>query len=376
MAEQIKDYYIVKDFTSAGAGTSTWCIAAKNGHQYFMKQFLTPVLVSQESKDKLPAPMVEAMQKACVKFVAQKRNLYAVLNGIQTGVLVVPFDLLVYNGHYLAVSELIESELSGKDISGLSEWNRLMLMRTMVMTMKALANNQIVHSDIKLDNLLIEKSEQGNYRLKLIDFDSAFFEMDPPCDPNELHGDMVYFAPEAMVLQSSEGDCDIRLNYRMDQFSVGLVLHQMWCGNLPVFDTNEYANCAEALLCDASIQLSGSLPEPVRQVVDGFLRLDPEERMDYDTAYELLGAAMAKYPKHDVTPAKPEREHAGFSVYLLVRIMVMVLSATTAFIGACPFLKIGFSLDMLSDAGRIGCYVLIAISAIAFLTGLFIKRES
>ena len=297
MKTKIKDYEIVKDFTSAGAGTSTWCIAEKQGKRYFIKQFLSPVLVSEESREKMPPAMVEAMQKACVLFVARKRRLYHKLNEIQMGNFVAPQDLLIYNGHYCAVSEAIETSVPSEDIHKLSEWHRIMLMRTMTLCLRTLARNHIAHSDIKLDNLMIIKNAQGNYNLKLLDFDSGFFEDDPPTNPNEMHGDMVYFAPEAMVFQQSEGESDIRLDCRIDQFALGLVLHQMWCGKLPVYDTGEYANAAEALLCGSALQCDPSLPAMLKQAIEGLLRLQPENRMDYAQVYGLLGRELARYEK-------------------------------------------------------------------------------
>lgn len=295
--KKIKDYEIVKDFSSAGAGTSTWCIAEKDGKQYFIKQFLSPVLVSEESREKMPAAMVDAMQKACVLFVARKRRLYNTLNVIQMGNFVAPQDLLIYNGHYCAVSEAIETSVPAEDIHKLSEWHRIMLMRTMTLCLRTLASHHIAHSDIKLDNLMIIKNAQGNYNLKLLDFDSGFFEDDPPTNPNEMHGDMVYFAPEAMVFQQSEGESDIRLDCRIDQFALGLVLHQMWCGRLPDFNTEEYANAAEALLCGSSLQLDTAMPPMLRQAIGGLLQLQPENRMDYGQVYDLLGRELSHYEK-------------------------------------------------------------------------------
>lgn len=379
MADLFDNFTILKDFTSAGAGTSTWCIAEKDGVKYFIKQFLTPVLVADESRERLPSAMVDSMQKACVRFVAQKRNLYAALNNVQTGALVAPENLIVHNGHYLSVSPYVEQTIPSSEIHTLLPWYRLMLMRTMVLCMKALSDNHLVHSDIKLDNLLVAENEEGGCWLKLIDFDSGFFENDPPREPNDFHGDMVYFAPEAMVFQNSEGQSDICLTCKMDTFAVGLVLHQMWCGALPGFDTEEYINAAEALLCGSRLELSDSLPPQVRMVCEGFLALDPEERLDYGKAYELLGSAITQY-----TPPQtgPKEEPMPLPIPILVenptvrplKILTAVLFAAVILAGSLPLLRIGMAPGQLTGTGKIICAILLA-SGFAGEFGLWFIRD-
>lgn len=378
MADSFSSYRIIKDFTSAGAGTSTWCIAEKGGAQYFIKQFLSPVLVAEESRDKLPAAMVDSMQKACVRFVAQKRNLYSVLNAIQNGALAAPQDLMVYNGHYLSVSEYVKQSVPSSEIHTLEPWQRLMLMRTMVLCLKALSEKHIVHSDIKLDNLLVAENEEGGCWLKLIDFDSAFFENDPPREPNDFHGDVVYFAPEAMVFQSSEGETDIRLDCKMDAFALGLVLHQMWCGALPGFDAKEFTNAAEALLCGSELTLSQALPPEVRQVCEGLLRLDPEQRLDYDKTYALLGRAMNQYP----APPTPEKQPIIQKERKLVPVenpsmrplkrFAAVLLALVMLASLVPLLGIGLPPGSPDTTGKAICGILLGAGLVGEL-GLWFR---
>lgn len=272
MKRMIKEYQQETDFVNAGAGTATWCIATKGGKKYFVKSFLEVTLVDEETAKNLPAPMVEAKRKSCIQFRVRKERLYNRLNEIQNGVFISPIELIVHNGHFCAVTDYLESFSDSDNIHKLTPRRKTILMRTIVLAMRDLANSHIVHSDIKPDNIVITYNQKKIPQLKIIDFDSGFFEDAPPHNVNEYHGDMVYFAPESMVFLQSEGESDVRLTCAVDKFAVGLLLHKMWCGMLPTYDTKECANVAEALLLDKPIKLHGSIPTKLSTVINGFCK--------------------------------------------------------------------------------------------------------
>lgn len=303
MKRMIKGYLQETDFANSGAGTATWCIASKDGKKYFIKSFLEITLLDEETAKNLPAPMVEAKRKSCIQFRIRKERLYNKLNEIQNGIFVSPKELLVYNGHFCAVTEYIESFEEAHNIHKFSPRRKTILMRTIVLALKDLSDNHIVHSDLKPDNIIITYNQKKKPQLKIIDFDSGFFEDSPPHNVNEYHGDMVYFAPESMVFMQAEGESDIRLTCAVDRFAMGLILHQMWCGMLPEYDKNECTNVAEALLLDKPIALHGSIPSQLKRIINGFLQEDPDKRMTYDLAYSLLGTLLETLPED-----KPEEE--------------------------------------------------------------------
>ena len=307
MKSMKKGYFQETDFVNSGAGTATWCIASKDGKKYFIKSFLEITLLDEETAKNLPAPMAEAKRKSCVQFRIRKERLYNKLNEIQNGIFIVPKELFVYNGHFCAVTDYIESFEEADQIYKFSPRRKTILMRTIVLALKDLSDNHIVHSDLKLDNIIITYNQKRKPQLKIIDFDSGFFEDTPPRNVNEYHGDMVYFAPESMIFMQAERESDIHLTCAVDKFALGLVLHQMWCGMLPEYDKDECANVAEALLLNKPIALNYSIPSQLKDIIYGFLQEDPDKRMNYDQAYSLLEALLDTLPE-DEPEYKPEYE--------------------------------------------------------------------
>jgi len=305
MNKKIKGYRQETEFVNAGAGTATWCIASKDGRKYFIKSFLEATLIDEETAKKLPAPMVEAKRKSCVEFRARKQRLYDKLNEIRNGIFISPIELFVHNGHYCAVTDYLESFSDSDSISHFQPRRKAVLMRTMVLAMRDLAANHIVHSDIKPDNIVITFNQRMMPQLKIIDFDSGFFEDAPPRNVNEYHGDMVYFAPESMIFMQSEGESDVPLTCAVDKFAVGLLLHTMWCGSLPTYDKAECANVAEAILLRKPVVMDKSIPGKLAEVIAGFLQMEADDRISYDQAYALLGELMSTLPE-DQPESQPE----------------------------------------------------------------------
>lgn len=306
MKKMIKGYQQETEFVNAGAGTATWCVATKDGKKYFIKSFLEVTLVDEETAAKLPVPMVEAKRKSCVQFRLRKERLYRKLKEIQNGIFISPIELIVHNGHFCAVTDYLESFSDSDLIHKFTPRRKVILMRTLLLAMRDLSSNHIVHSDIKPDNIVITNNRKKIPQLKIIDFDSGFFEDAPPRTPNEYHGDIVYLAPESMVFMQAEGESDIRLTCAVDKFAVGLLLHKMWCGMLPTYDKDECVNVAEALLLNKPVTLHGSLPAKLTATINGFLREDPAARISYDQAYQMLGEFLKELAPDP--EAVPERE--------------------------------------------------------------------
>ena len=83
-------------------------------------------------------------------------------------------------------------------------------------------NIGIVHRDIKLDNILIKKIDEGHYNVKIADFGLATkFPLDGS-PLRDICGTPGYFAPEILN--------DVGYREKCDLFSIGAVLFNMLTG--------------------------------------------------------------------------------------------------------------------------------------------------
>ena len=202
--KEIGQYLQLTEFTTENAGTAEWCKAKRDGKEYFVKRFLNPVYPSKELglSDRLYRASVEAFHKA----FDQKEDIYRRLRDCDSsGTLVIPVEVINYQYHICTIAEFVTGNVAPEEIHLLSEWQRLVLMRTLTVALMNVHQAGIVHSDMKPENVLITQDPEGNCKLRLIDFDGSFLETDPPEDPEDVVGDPAFFAPEAYLQSMEEG---------------------------------------------------------------------------------------------------------------------------------------------------------------------------
>jgi len=96
-------------------------------------------------------------------------------------------------------------------------------MEQILLTMDFIHHKQIVHRDIKLDNILINNKEEGDYNVKIADFGMATFAASH--NNGYLYikcGTPGYVAPEILRSEGYTNKCDI--------FSMGAVFFNLLTG--------------------------------------------------------------------------------------------------------------------------------------------------
>lgn len=305
-------YKLIGDFQTAGSGTARWCYAEKNCQPFFIKEFLKPAY--PVDRDMLGEEVYAARLAACEAFVRRKERIYRALRETGTGSIVPVEDFFREGSRYYAVSErIMDHKLTGEEISSLSRENRMVLLRLLVWDLMSLQRLGLVHGDLKLDNVLLKLTGKGFVTLKLIDFDSCYFEDDPPVGEG-IQGDAVYMAPETLLAILGE---DVRLTHKADIFSLGILFHQLLTGELPAFDPAcDYLNVA--VMEDSPVTLAPALPDALRSLLTGMLRKDPADRPDYPEIFAALEPPRVPEPPKPApvfpNPAekKPEGKKGGY----------------------------------------------------------------
>ncbi len=303
---RIGGYEQLTELKTIGSGSARWCIARREGQRFFLKEFLSPVF-PPKGKD---SPLARQQRKRCEAFESAKRRMYAALSCVIGDTLVPVLDFFRHEGRYYAVSEEVPMpHISGEEAQNLSAREVRSLLHALAVCLERLHTQGIIHADLKPEHLLLTGT-LGSYQLRLIDLDSGFLEEDPPAMGENIEGDPVYLAPEVFLRLMGQ---EVPLSTKLDTFAMGILIHRLWTGELPTFDTSQYAYLYEAVLDGGAYSLSSALPLAYRIPVGRMLRKDPAERPEDKEITQLLFAPRQEQVNSEV---KMEGPLNGLSRYM------------------------------------------------------------
>lgn len=283
----IGNYLLTRPMTSNKSGFSKWGFCTKGGKEYFIKEFLNPVYPLDSIK--LEPDVRQRKIDQCVEWFNAKKNIYFSIAASQAGNLVPPLELFRYDSHfYLVTDKVSETPMDTHELSSIDMDNKFILMKVLANSFTKLAENHVVHADVKLDNLMIKQTNGCFFTIKVIDFDASYLEDDPPVG-EEIQGDFVYLAPETFLAMIEEPAV---LTSKVDVFAMGIVFHQLLCGELPGFD-DEYDYVYEAVLNDAELRISENIPEEFRALIADMLRKEPADRFSMKQVLSALKSIEA-----------------------------------------------------------------------------------
>lgn len=306
---QLGDYTVTQPLTSNKSGFSKWGFCTKDGTEYFIKEFLTPVYPVESIP--LAADIRSRKIKQCIDWYEEKKQVYNAIVSAQSGNLVVPVSFFKKDSHFYLVTQKVVSSAMNFELLSKTDLNhKLIIMKVLADSFAMLAEKHIVHADVKPDNLLIKQTNSNFYTMKVIDFDGSYLEDQPP-EPDDIQGDPVYYAPETFLYLAEE---PVKLTGKVDVFAMGLIYHQLLCGELPGIDS-EYDYIYEAVLNDAEIRLSDAISPFYRTLIENMLKKNADERFSMlDVMKYLSTEAPEEAQEPKPAPAAVISEPAAPSV--------------------------------------------------------------
>ena len=176
-------------------------------------------------------------------------------------------DSIEKSCYYYIIMEYCDITLSKKikEENGLKINIIQIILRQLNKTLKKLIERNIVHKDIKPDNILI-KYKDGNknkFDIKLIDYGLSK-ELSKKIYDSEIAGDKNYIAPESKINK--------KLNKKSDLWSIGIMTYQMYFNQFP-FENNKL-----------NIKKSGIFE--FDDLISKLLEIDYHKRIEWKDYYE------------------------------------------------------------------------------------------
>lgn len=304
---ELNGYRLSEALSTQNAGFCRWGFCVKNGHEFFIKEFLSPVYPSADSE--LSPKVIERKQRLCDTFFAEKKAFYVTLAKCRTGNNVVAEDFFRCGSKFYMVTDKIDGVGSDpRIVSRISDDKKVLLLRSILYSVAAFHEAGIIHADIKPDNLLLKKTARSCFTAKIIDFDSGFLANKVPSD---VQGDFLYLSPEVFRRMNDPAE---EITEKIDIFALGILFHQYWTGALPGIDP-QYHYVFEAVQDGSAISIDPGIPEPVRSMIAEMLRLDPKERPSARSLLERFAATDAPCAEDaPVPPTPPNKRAHGFYV--------------------------------------------------------------
>ena len=272
----------------------TWYEAVKDGKKYFLKKFKEPKYPHVEGTDPDGSKKAE-----CNEWYSMRTRVLDALRqlGNGTGNCRFPTEIFREKATYYQVSHWVDiKRTSVKDISRLPNAEKLFILRTYSATLGRVHRVNLIHGDIKPDNVLIDKSESDKYVAKLIDFDDSYFSKEP-LSPSLTKSTEDYKSPELaayVVTDPKKNPKDYkelknRLTCAVDVFASGLMFHEFWSGNMPKYkglgtDKAFY----KAVLSREEYEYDKRIPDWLMALIDDMLQREPEKRPSMNEVFEAI----------------------------------------------------------------------------------------
>ena len=280
----INGYEIIGSLQNDKSGYAKWGFAKKDGIQVFIKEFLSPVYPVETRE--LSPEQISRKREICNAFEKEKRKYYSEIGKCRTGNIITILDFFRSGSRFYIVTEKVDAaSMNIEKVAKLSDEQKILICKIVLYNISTLHSHNIVHGDIKHDNILLKKTAKGSYTAKIIDFDSGFLESAAPKVGDDLQGDMVYLSPEAFLFIAEESGI---LTRKIDIFSLGILFHQYFSGEVPEFDKGKYDYLFEAILDDANVGISYRVPEFMRPILTDMLSKHPARRPNANDVLNAL----------------------------------------------------------------------------------------
>ncbi|CAL9688767.1 unnamed protein product [Knipowitschia caucasica] len=250
---QFEEEYQTVKAIGKGAFGFVWKAIKRNSGQEVVVKFINKTRIVSESWVEDPI-LGRVSQEIAILTRVQHHNIVKVIEVFENGAY---FQMVMEkHGYGLDLFEFIDHQ------PRLDEPLASYIFRQLVAAVFYLRTKDILHRDIKDENIIIDKC----FHIRLIDFGSAAIII-----PGKLFynfcGTLEYCSPEVLQGNPYEGP-------ELEMWSIGVLLYTLLFGENPFC-------CVEEIL-NAKLKLPFPLSHELKEVLSGLLNPDPTQRMSLD----------------------------------------------------------------------------------------------
>ncbi len=260
---RIGEYDLVKTIGSGSTGKVKLAVHRRSGEQVAVKI--------------VPRRQLEGKRRSSKETTASRERRIlreaAILNLINHENIVKLKDFLITADYFCMFFEFVDGvQLLDYIVSHgkLEESQARAFFRQILSAVDYCHHNSIVHRDLKIENILVERGSQA--RIKLLDFGlSNFFHPDAHLDT--FCGSLYFAAPELLSGHIYTGP-------EVDVWSLGIVLYVLVCGRVPFDDKSLAALHEKIKTCNLTVPERVSVP--CRELLFRMICKAPECRATMD----------------------------------------------------------------------------------------------
>ncbi|MDD6825061.1 MAG: protein kinase [Oscillospiraceae bacterium] len=264
----------------------TWYKASYGGVNYFLKKFSWP----KYPKEGCSESLYSEMKSDSENWLDQKIKIINALDeiGNGTGNIVSPREVFREKLSFYQTTYWVDSLVNSvEEMSRLDEDNKLMILQTFSSALSKVHNKNIVHGDLKPDNIIISKNSNNKYVAKIIDFDDSYFSGNVFSPQNTIVTD-AYQSPELAAYKRGHMEYHDLIKCSSDVFAAGIIFHQFWCGCFPKYNGMEDGRFLfEAVSSDERYEL-GEMPLWLNKLITMMLDADCSHRPSMDYVYNCI----------------------------------------------------------------------------------------
>lgn len=174
------------------------------------------------------------------------------------------------------------------------------LLRILVDAIEYIHSHNIVHRDIKLENILLNDSKNP-YDIKIIDFGISGLLSDIGGD-NIHAGTMAYSPPEII------SKANLASSPKIDIWGLGVVLYLLLTKRFPFYGENDYLTFQSIIKDDLKFPKSLPLSKQVRELLHGMLSKKPMSRYSLEEVKRHPWLVSNPNPSSDLFALKNDLE--------------------------------------------------------------------